>query len=922
MLLIGPDEATAEGYATPLRRAGVAVETVTDPADCLERLSPSVECVVSTDRLDGTTGLDVLRAVRADHPDLPFVLVATDGDEGLASEAVAAGVTAYVPAGDGPPDDFAERVRRAVETAPDRSGALGEDVRTVHERISDAFYAVDDDFRFVYVNERAGELLQADPEALLGRSVWEAFPEARDTVAYDAFHEALATQTPTSYELYYDPLGIWVDVRVYPSETGLSVYFRDVTERKRRERALREVYEILADPERSFDERVDALLEVGRDVLDIGYATLSYVRGEEYVFEAVAAPPDADLAAGDTVPLAATNCERVVTTEETLVLRDITTEAPDLSTRAGNAEWGVACYLGAPVALDGEVCGTLCFYDKEAREEPFSEWEVTFVDLLSNWVTRELDRQRHAEQLAALGAAFPDLGFVIDAEGRYRDYLAGPDVADRLAAAPEEFIGRTVEEVLPADTADSVMAAVRDAIATGRLQTVEYDVPVEGGRRWFEARIAPLTDDAYGPETTVVVSREVTERRARERALERQRDELAKLHRINTLVRGITGGLQNAATREAIEAAVCDHLTGSALYRTAWVGTADGSETGAGTGVGSVTPRTVAGAAGTETDAAPGIDGPAVAALASDAPDGDPPAASASVAVGRGDADGDPSVAAVPLSTGATTYGVLVVETGAEETIDEAEREVLADLGRTIALAIQRVESQRSLTASTTVELRFRIDDDGFGAVTAGTDDELVFERRVPVGDGRRLFYFAVRGAAPDRVCERLFEATLADACTVVREDADADGSALVEVGVGPDRTTALDVLVEQGASVARATAADGDLDVTAEVAPRNDVRAIVEALQEVATVDLRGKRSVERPMTAGPDGARSDEGLTAKQRAALGVALARGYYEWPRESTAEEIARTMDISSSTFHYHLRRGLRTVLSGVLDGGHG
>ncbi|WP_254535950.1 bacterio-opsin activator domain-containing protein [Halomarina litorea] len=915
MLLIGPDEATAGSYAAPLERAGFRVETTTTPADCLDRIAPSAECVVCTDRLDGTTGLSVLRAVRAAHPDLPFVLVATDGDERLASEAVSAGVTEYVPAGDGVPPDLVERVRSAVGTGG-RRGETAPDVAAVYERISDAFYAVDESFRFVYVNERARELLQAAPADLLGRTVWEAFPETRDTVVHDALHDALATQTPTTFDLYYDPIDSWVDACVYPSATGLSVYLRDVTERKRRERALRDAYEVIADPERTFADRVDDLLEVGRDVLGVGYATLSYVRGEEYVFEAVAAPPGADLAVGETVPLETTNCERVVATEETLVLRDVETDAPELADRAGNAEWGVACYLGAPVALGDEVCGTLCFYDMEARSEAFSDWEVTFVDLLSNWVSRELDQQRHTEQFAALDDAFPDLGFVVDGEGRYRDYLAGPAAAGSLAVDREDLLGRTVDEVLPGEAAESLLAAVREATATGRLQTVEYDRPVGGQRRCFEARVAPLTGSEYGPETTVVVARDVTERRARERALERQRDELAKLHRIDALTRGITGSLQNAATRDAIEAAVCEHLTESDLYRTAWVGTGERSTAGGGP----VTPRTVAGAVDAR-EGAPGADGPAAAALQSEPRNDDGPTDTAGPPAAREDGEGDhPSLAAVPLTTDATTYGVLVVEAPAGETIDDAEREVLADLGRTIALAIQRVESQRSLTAATAVELRFRVPDDTFGEVTAGEDGRLVFERRVPVGDGRRLYYFAVPDGDPSRVGERLAANAAVDACAAVGDGEGADGSALLEVALATDTATAIDVLVEQGASVVEARVEAGDLHVTAEVAPRTDVRAIVDALQEAtAAADLVGKRSVERPVATAPErGGGDGGGLTAKQRAALGVALARGYYEWPRASTAEEIARTMDVSSATFHYHLRHGLRTVLTDVLD----
>ena len=130
-------------------------------------------------------------------------------------------------------EDVTELKQRQRELETELGEILG--------RVSDAFYALDEEFRFTLVNERAEELLQHSEEELLGENLWEAFPEAaeEDTV-WDSFHTAMETQEPTSYELYFPPLGFRVEANVYPSETGVSVYFRDVTERVERERELAE----------------------------------------------------------------------------------------------------------------------------------------------------------------------------------------------------------------------------------------------------------------------------------------------------------------------------------------------------------------------------------------------------------------------------------------------------------------------------------------------------------------------------------------------------------------------------------------------------------------------------------------------------------------------------------------------------------
>jgi len=88
---------------------------------------------------------------------------------------------------------------------------------------------------------------------------------------------------------------------------------------------------------------------------------------------------DDSIQAGDVADLGATNCERTVLTEETLVLSDVATEAPDLADRAGFTEWGIACYVGTPVVANGDVYGTFCFYE-DAREQVFESGYSTSKD--------------------------------------------------------------------------------------------------------------------------------------------------------------------------------------------------------------------------------------------------------------------------------------------------------------------------------------------------------------------------------------------------------------------------------------------------------------------------------------------------------------------------------------------------------------
>jgi signal transduction histidine kinase/FixJ family two-component response regulator len=405
VLYVDPDpDATVR---TGLADGGpITVEQVPDAGTALDVLADrSVDCVVSEHRLPDGSGLSLLSSVRAEWPDLPFVLFTDDGDETVASEAIAADVSGYlrrtplveqVPA-------LATTVTTAVAEHRDRSAIL--------DRMTDAFFALDDEWQFTYLNDRGREIvcgaagIEPPSDGLEGESIWELLPELATTEFGDHYREAMETQQAVTFEAEYEPLSTWFEVRAYPSPEGLSVYFRDITERKERvaelqerERVLEETYRVVSAKDLAFEAKVDRLLAIGREVLGTDYGALSHVEGDEYVFEIVQ-DPTGEAQSGDRVPLDQTNCERAIVTEQTLVLEDIVRDAPDLADRAGNTEQGISCYLGTPVLVDGDVYGTFCFYDRERRTEPFSDWEITLVELLGNWVSYEQERRRHEAEL-------------------------------------------------------------------------------------------------------------------------------------------------------------------------------------------------------------------------------------------------------------------------------------------------------------------------------------------------------------------------------------------------------------------------------------------------------------------------------------------------------------------------------------------
>ena len=103
---------------------------------------------------------------------------------------------------------------------------------TILESITDAFFTLDNDWRFININRRSEEQLEKSREELLGRSLWEMFPEAIGTEFERQYRRAMETGEPASFEAYYQPLDSWLEVSAYPSKEGLSVYYRSIRERK------------------------------------------------------------------------------------------------------------------------------------------------------------------------------------------------------------------------------------------------------------------------------------------------------------------------------------------------------------------------------------------------------------------------------------------------------------------------------------------------------------------------------------------------------------------------------------------------------------------------------------------------------------------------------------------------------------------
>ena len=123
--------------------------------------------------------------------------------------------------------------------AEQQAARMAERLSATLESITDAFYTLDREWRFTFLNREAERLFKRTRAQLLGKVLWDEFSALKGQIGYCEFHRAVRENCTVVFEEYYAPYQTLSEVRAYPSNEGLTVYFRDVTEARKTEESLR-----------------------------------------------------------------------------------------------------------------------------------------------------------------------------------------------------------------------------------------------------------------------------------------------------------------------------------------------------------------------------------------------------------------------------------------------------------------------------------------------------------------------------------------------------------------------------------------------------------------------------------------------------------------------------------------------------------
>lgn len=480
----------------------------------------------------------------------------------------------------------------------------------------------------------------------------------------------------------------------------------------------------------------------------------------------------------------------------------------------------------------------------------------------------------------------------------------------------DEQAGRDVRELLPRSVEATFHRSLSEQPLTPESLSFEEYFPQLD--RWLRVRTEPLTDDTA--RVLVVVLQDVSARNRDEQRLREQSRELWTVTRIIAIVESVVERLTRASERDAVERYVCEQLVTADLYSSAWIGAHDLT-------TGALERRTVAGATGEDLveeildsagEATEALEHRAIGTgemqvVQSLAECETVPESVRRVAFARGFQSG----IAVPLGYGETTYGVLGVYTDRTDAFDEGEQDAFAALGTAAGHAINAVKQERLLLSNTAVELTFKTTArEGFiPSAARELDTEIRIRGLVPL-DGTELSVYIEFGAgAPRTVLNLATETTVVRSARVVRS---YDSGGVVELVLA--ESTLLATLAAYGGTVR-----SGEFDpdggrIVSEFAPSDDLADVVETItRRFDGVALVAKRELEADIETVEE-FRNElrERLTDRQRTALQTSYLADYFESPRGSTAEEVADSLGISSSTFHHHLRAAQRKLLDSFFE----
>ena len=247
-----------------------------------------------------------------------------------------------------------------------------ERIRGILDSITDGFLAVDNDLKVVMWNHIVEKSTGMKSSDVIGKSIMEVYPDIVEKKIYPIYLNALKDHTPVTFESYSERLNIWFESSAYPSQQGLFIYFRDITERKTQENLLsleKDVLEINAQPAASLKNTVDYFLEGIEKIFPGMLCSVLSVDAEQKKIRHLSAPSLPTTFATEVDGLAigpkAGSCGTAMFLRQRVISTNIEEDPLWDSMRNIFLQFGIKSSWAFPIMnIQGEVVATISAYHK------------------------------------------------------------------------------------------------------------------------------------------------------------------------------------------------------------------------------------------------------------------------------------------------------------------------------------------------------------------------------------------------------------------------------------------------------------------------------------------------------------------------------------------------------------------------------
>ena len=361
------------------------------------------------------------------------------------------------------------------------------------DTMSEAFLTMDTALRFTYLNPEAEALLHRSRGDLLGKLAWEEFPGAIGGPSYREYGRALREQRVTAFEEYFPPLRTWFEVRCYPIDDGLAVYFHDITERKEARLALKQAHRALQMLSRCNHLVVHAarepelIDEICRIAVDVGGYRMAWVGYAEHdaaqsISIGAQAGNPADVAClrhltlgwSDHADSGRGPVGVAIRGGEPVVVEDMAQDfrfAPWLASEAA-CGYGGAIYL--PLKDGARAFGVLALYTQEVAESDTDE--ARLLQELADNLAFGITAVRLRQEQERLQAAFTKMATSVST-------ASGEHFFEQLAHTMAEAVGAdggVIARLLPAEPGMArTVIAVIDGVRVPDFKYVVADAPCQ-----------------------------------------------------------------------------------------------------------------------------------------------------------------------------------------------------------------------------------------------------------------------------------------------------------------------------------------------------------------------------------------------------------------------------------------------------------